>query len=59
MIEPARPLHPWDNLDQDRQTALRIAFGHWLDTQPPTCSMDTKIERFRHWLRERGVDYRG
>jgi hypothetical protein len=42
----------WDSLDVDEQTVLRIEYGHYLDALPPTCSMDTKIERFRNWLRE-------
>ncbi|MGD8207159.1 MAG: hypothetical protein PVH47_03680 [Thiohalocapsa sp.] len=51
-------LRPWDSLDDRTQTELRVAFGHYLDDLPPTCSLETKIERFRSWLRERGVDYR-
>jgi hypothetical protein len=51
-------LRPWSELTADEQTALRVAFGHWLERLPPTCSLQTKIERFRRWLRAQGVDYR-
>ncbi len=47
----------WHDLSEDEQTRLRIAFGHYLDRLPPTCSLQTKVERFRHWLAERGIDY--
>ena len=50
-------LRPWDRLDAREQTDLRVAFGHYLDRLPPTCSLETKVERFRTWLREGGVDY--
>jgi hypothetical protein len=48
----------WDDLSATEQLRLREAFGRYLDTLPPTCSMDTKLERFRHWLSGQGVDYR-
>jgi hypothetical protein len=51
-------MRDWHGLDDGEQTELRVAFGHYLDTLPPTCSLETKIERFRRWLAERGVDYR-
>jgi hypothetical protein len=57
--EPDQPLCDWDDLDEDRQTALRVEFGHWLDALPPTCSLETKVARFRAWLGERGIEYRG
>lgn len=56
MTEP--PLRPWEGLTPEEQLQLREAYGHYLDTLPPTCSLETKIERFRRWLAERGVDYR-
>ena len=40
----------WSALTPEEQTALRIEFGHVQDSLPPTCSMDTKTERFRQWL---------
>lgn len=51
-------LRDWNSLDEDEQTALRVAFGRHLDSLPPTCSLEAKIARFRGWLAERGVDYR-
>lgn len=60
MTEQHPPLRDWDSLDPDEQTAIRVEYGHWLDSLPPTCSLETKIERFRSWLRdEKGIDYRG
>jgi hypothetical protein len=50
-------LTPWESLTMDRQLELREAYGHYLDSLPPTCSMETKIERFRHWLEEQGIRY--
>jgi hypothetical protein len=55
--EPQTRLRDWSSLATDEQTALRVAFGDWLDQLPPTCSLDTKIARFRAWLRARGVRY--
>lgn len=50
-------LTPWENLSSEQQLELRETYGHFLDTLPPTCSLETKIERFRQWLEERGVSY--
>jgi hypothetical protein len=50
-------LTPWESLSMDRQLELRDAYGHYLDSLPPTCSMETKIERFRRWLEEQGIVY--
>lgn len=59
MPETPKPVRDWNSLSPDEQTRLRVEYGHWLDRLPPTCSMQTKIERFRGWLRdEKGVDYR-
>ncbi len=52
-------LRDWAALSADEQLALREAYGHYLDTLPPTCSLQTKIDRFRHWLAERGVHFEG
>lgn len=49
-------LRPWKRLDAEEQTDLRVAFGHDLDTLPPTCSLERKVERFRSWLQNHGVD---
>lgn len=59
MTEPPPRLRDWDRLSPEEQTALRVEYGYWLDRLPPTCSLQTKVERFRTWLREeKGVDYR-
>jgi len=50
-------LSPWESLSLTEQLALREEYGHYLDGLPPTCSMETKLERFRHWLAEKGVSY--
>ena len=52
-------LTPWERLSSERQIELRDEYGRYLDTLPPTCSLETKIERFRHWLKERGIYYKG
>jgi hypothetical protein len=59
MSKEQPPLKDWSLLEPDEQTALRVEYGYYLDTLPPTCSLQSKIERFRRWLREtKGVDYR-
>jgi hypothetical protein len=50
-------MRDWDELNTQEQLELRQAYGHYLDTLPPTCSMDEKNERFRRWLAEQGVNY--
>lgn len=47
----------WEELDSVEQLVLREAYGHYLDTLPPTCDMATKLERFKQWLAEQGVVY--
>ena len=59
MSAPDQPLRDWDELGPDQQTTLRVEFGHWLDTLPPTCSLVAKVARFRDWLRRRAIQYRG
>ncbi len=49
----------WDTLTPGQQLVLREEYGHYLDTLPPTCSLETKLERFRSWLAERGIGYPG
>ena len=39
------------------QLDLREPYARYLDKLPPTCDLDTKIERFRRWLAERGIAY--
>jgi hypothetical protein len=62
MSEPCptgpRPLRDWNRLDPEEQTRLQVEYGRYLDTLPPTCSLEAKIERFRRWLAPRGIDYR-
>ncbi len=53
----ASDLIPWDNLSVERQLELREAYGHYLDTLPPTCDLTTKNDRFRAWLEGQGVSY--
>ena len=57
MDEPNAALRPWSNLSPEEQLTLREAYGHYLDTLPPTCDLDSKVARFRRWLAEQGVDY--
>ena len=50
-------LRDWRDLTAGQQLQLREAYGHYLDSLPPTCDLDGKVERFRRWLAERGVRY--
>lgn len=60
MSEQTKELRDWESLDAEEQTQLQVEYGYYLDSLPPTCSMQTKVERFRHWLKtEKAVDYRG
>jgi hypothetical protein len=52
MVDTSDHMRDWDTLDTEEQTTLRIEYGYYLDSLPPTCSLETKIERFRNWLRE-------
>lgn len=52
-------LRPWEALSPAEQLELRVQFGHYLDSLPPTCSLETKIARFAGWLAERGVHFEG
>ena len=47
----------WESLEKAEQTRLLIAYGHYLDGLPPTCSLEEKDARFARWLAERGVLY--
>jgi hypothetical protein len=57
--EASTPPRDWAELGEEEQTRLQIAYGRYLDSLPPTCSLETKIERFRRWLADRGIEYRG
>jgi hypothetical protein len=50
-------LRAWNDLSGDEQTALRIEYGRYLDSLPPTCSLDEKERRFAGWLSERGIRF--
>jgi hypothetical protein len=54
---PENPLTPWEDLSPERQLELRQAYGHYLDTLPPTCSLEEKNVRFARWLAGQGVRY--
>ncbi|MCB1757724.1 MAG: hypothetical protein KDJ38_19550 [Gammaproteobacteria bacterium] len=59
MTEDADKLTDWDSLDAEEQTRIQVEYGYYLDTLTPTCSLETKIERFRRWLKaEKGIRYR-
>lgn len=53
------PRRDWNDLELDEQTRFLEEYGHYLDSLPPTCSMETKIDRLKRWLAGRGIDYRG
>jgi hypothetical protein len=44
-----------NQLSSERHTRLRIEYGHYLESLPSTCSLETRIERFRSWLQERDI----
>jgi hypothetical protein len=50
-------MHDWETLQRDEQFKLLIEYGYYLDALPPTCSMETKEQRLKVWLAERGIDY--
>ncbi len=60
-VEPSPPAAggqtPWDSLPAEQQTRLRVEYGRYLDSLPPTCSLEEKNARFARWLAERGVVY--
>ncbi|MCB1865725.1 MAG: hypothetical protein KDG50_09865 [Chromatiales bacterium] len=47
----------WSQLSDDERLRLRIDYGAYLDTLPPTCSLDEKHTRFGNWLAERDIHY--
>ncbi|MEN8131967.1 MAG: hypothetical protein ABFS45_17650 [Pseudomonadota bacterium] len=52
-------LIPWDSLTREAQISLRERYGYYLDNLPPSCSLESKIARFQHWLEAQGVAYSG
>lgn len=55
--EPVSAPRPWDLLPKAEQTRLRVEYGRYLESLPPTCSLEEKNARFARWLAERGVLY--
>jgi hypothetical protein len=51
-------MRDWDSLEAAEQLRLREEYGHYLDTLPPTCSLEEKNARFQRWLGERGIVFR-
>ncbi len=45
----------WQDLSPEEPLQLREAFGRYLDSLPPTCSMESKVARFRQWLAQRDL----
>lgn len=57
MIEAGHGLKPWSSLAEDERDALQAAYQAELDKEPPTCSLETKVERFARWLATQGVAF--
>lgn len=47
----------WNELGADQQLQLRLDYQAYLDTLPPTCSLDDKVTAFARWLAERDVSF--
>ena len=59
MTDDASKLRDWDSLEPEEQTSIRVEYSYYLDTQPPCCSLGSKIARFRYWLEtEKGIQYK-
>lgn len=50
-------MKPWRDLTSDEQLKLRLDYQAYLDTLPPTCSLDDKVAAFAGWLAEQGVAF--
>jgi hypothetical protein len=48
--EQDKVLQNWESLEPEEQSNILVEYGYYLDTLPPTCSMELKNERFRNWL---------
>jgi hypothetical protein len=58
MSENTNQIRRWEDLAAEEQTRIMVEYGYYLDTLPKTCSLDTKIERLRHWLKtEKNILY--
>ena len=44
-------------LKPDEQLDPPEAYGTCLESVPPACSLETRIERFRRWLSGRNIRY--
>lgn len=47
----------WHDLSSDEQLQLRLDYQAYLDSLPPTCSLDDKVAAFAMWLAERDVSF--
>lgn len=47
----------WKDLSSDEQLRLRLDYQAYLDTLPPTCSLDDKVSAFAKWLAEKDVAF--
>ena len=57
MMQQPADLKPWSSLSAEERDALQAAYQVVLDKEPPTCSLDTKVERFARWLATQGVAF--
>ncbi|SSC68270.1 hypothetical protein [Ciceribacter selenitireducens] len=57
MIEAGHGQKPWSSLADDERDALQAAYQAELDKEPPTCSLEAKVERFARWLATQGVAF--
>ncbi len=53
----AKDLRDWHALPKEEQTRLLIEYGHHLDSLQPSCDLETKRQRFKSWLNQRGINY--
>lgn len=58
MTEETSKIRDWESLEPEEQIRIQVEYGYYLDTLPPTCSLESKIERFSNWLKiEKGINY--
>ncbi|WP_172292442.1 hypothetical protein [Pseudoruegeria sp. HB172150] len=50
-------LRRWEELGGEEQLALREAYAPAQDSEPGTCDMTLKVDRFAAYLAERGVAF--
>lgn len=56
-MQKAKKWRDWNDLNAEEQVGLRADYGRHADTEPPTCDLALKIERFRDWLALRWIRY--